>query len=181
MLHAEAYVDEHTYFHKGRIFWLGMQYQTYMCSAWCVCLSLPLEKKAVFEKVFSDWFYRQLTLSLEKGALEIQREVDRFGGFLENSRPLDEPPFVCLYFRGRLYTFGDTTDKVYVWGKHGGLCLGRLQEGAVTQSLQDIFQQQKTESLEEMANMLKNDMLSALQQGMLKQGYFLLWEDSDAV
>lgn len=182
MFHAEFYMDRHTYFCKDHIFWLGLRQRGQLCCAWCVFQVFDRACRREFEKVFSDWFYRGLALALARGAMEIQKEIGRFGGFLENTMSkygIGEAFGLCVCFGGQIYGYQEKEEAEYLLEQNRGLYLGNIAEEALRQSMKRVYEADKALTGEEAANHLRSHMLAMANQGMLENGYFLLWEEQD--
>lgn len=182
MFHAEVYMDRYTYFEKDHIFWRGLRQQMGVCSVWCIFDVLRQSFRADFEKEFSDWFYRGLALALGQGVVEIQKEIRRFGGFLENAMSkygTEEMPKLYVCFQGQLYVYGEKEKTEYILTQNRGLYLGGIAEETARQSMKQVYEACKALSWEKTVYRLRRSMLAAICRKELERGYFLMWEDKE--
>ena len=190
MYYTEGFLKEDTYFSRGHIWRLGMTWDKKECLFWCISEeSLDKELRAI-EKVLNTWFEQELPHALEQGAVEIQRELNRFSARFKQWSGLKKDvksPMLYLYFQGNIYSSerDETVLKQYIG--HRGVVLSwdavpsgkgdNIMGNYLTEWLAES--KEYSQSPEEAANNLKTDMLRAMSRGALKQGYFILWEEDD--
>ena len=190
MYYTEGFLKEDTYFSRGHIWHLGMTWDKKECLFWCVFKeSLDKESRAV-EHVLKKWFEQGLPHALEQGAVEIQRELNRFCVWMKKWSGLKEDvksPILYLYFQGIIYSNEKDEAVLRQFRGRRGVILSweAMSDGkgknAMAYDLTEWLAEspKQSQSPEETANCLKTDMLAAMSRGTLKQGYFILWEAED--
>ena len=190
MYYTEGFLKEDTYFSRGHIWHLGMTWDKKECLFWCVFKeSLDKESRAV-EHVLKKWFEQGLPHALEQGAVEIQRELNRFCVWMKKWSGLKEDvksPILYLYFQGIIYSNEKDEAVLRQFRGRRGVILSweAMSDGkgknAMAYDLTEWLAEspKQSQSTEEAANCLKTDMLAAMSRGTLKRGYFILWEAED--
>ena len=190
MYYTEGFLKEDTYFSRGHIWHLGMTWDKKECLFWCVFKeSLDKEPGAV-EHVLKKWFEQELPHALEQGAVEIQRELNRFCAWMKKWSGLKEDvksPILYLYFQGIIYSNERDEAVLKQFRGHRGVILSweavsdERGKNAMAYDLTKWLAEspKQSQSTEEAANCLKADMLAAMSRGTLKRGYFILWEAED--
>lgn len=190
MYYTEGFLKEDTYFSRGYIWHLGVTWDKKECLFMCVSEeSLDKEPRAV-EYVLKKWFEQELPHALEQGAVEIQRELNRFGARFKQWSGLKKDvksPVLYLYFQGNIYSSETDEAVLKQYRGHRGVVLSwdavpggkgdNIMGNYLTEWLAESPKQ--SQSPEEAANNLKTDMLAAMSRGTLKRGYFILWEAED--
>lgn len=186
MYHTEGYLDRQTYFHKGHIWSGAMVHLEHVCYVWFVagereeccgkrqrCAGREIsEKEPRMEARLRHWMQHELVCALERGTIAVQKELNRIGTCLGMR--------VYLYYRGEL--FSDSGKAAYVALASAGAGVFLSQAVAKSEYVQEIVAQYKADNrtgvgLEHLGNDVKTSLLRAMSEGMLEQGYFLLWED----
>ena len=190
MYYTEGFLKEDTYFSRGHIWHLGMTWDKKECLFWCVSEESLGKESGEVEHVLKKWFEQELSHALEQGAVEIQRELNRFGARFKQWSGLKKDvksPVLYLYFQGNIYSSEEVKAVLKQYRGHRGAVISwepvpngkgdNVMENYLTEWLAESKRQSK--STEEAANILKSDMLAAMSSGTLKQGYFILWEAED--
>ena len=202
MYHTEGYLDKQTYLNEGHIYCKTILYQGKICYIWCVTEHMEKSRKEWkrLKKKIRRWTTWELTGSLAKGTVDVQKELNRFRAFL-NSFVKDEKSekeeaggsrekriLLHLYHKNMFWGFGEgswwfvsNSLGLYVSEDVSNLTEVRrmMQQEAV-----DITERKTKEGMnttaEQLGNQLKKVMLRAMSEGRLEKGYFFLWEDRDA-
>ena len=190
MYYTEGFLKEDTYFSHGHIWRLGMTWDKKECLFLCVSEESLGEETDMVDNVLKMWFEQELPHALEQGAVEIQRELNRFSARFKQWSGLKKDvksPMLYLYFQGNIYSNEKDEAVLRQYRGHRGVILSwkpvpnekgkNAMENHLTEWLAESKRQSK--SPEEVANSLKSDMLAAMSRGTLKQGYFILWEAED--
>ncbi len=190
MYYTEGFLKEDTYFSRGHIWHLGMTWDKKECLFLCVSEESMGKEPGVVEKVLNTWFEQELPHVLKQGDVEIQRELYRFSVRFKQWSGLkkdDKSPVLYLYFQGKIYSSEKDEAVLRQYRGHRGVILSlkavpsgkgdNIMGNYLTEWLAESKRQSK--SPEEVANILKTDMLAAMSRGTLKQGYFILWEEDD--
>lgn len=187
---TEGFLKEDTYFSRGHIWHFGMTWDKKECLFLCVSEeSLDKEPEAV-ENVLKRWFEQELPHAFEQGAVEIQRELNRFSARFKQWSGLKKDvksPVLYLYFQGNIYSNEKDEAVLKQYRRHRGVILrwrdvlDVKEKNATVNYLTEWLAEspKQPKSPEETANILKADMLAAMNRGTLKQGYFILWEADD--
>ena len=200
MFYTESFLNESTYLGKEYMWHFKMTWDKKECFFCCVCGNKFDREKDETEDILKKWFYQTLPCSLEKGALEIQKELNRFAVWLVkwNGAEKDvKAPVLYLYIQDELYS-SETNEAVFVgYRGHRGVIWSRDDvwnekeiENMTTYLAEFLAGETKSgkrlkksnilkKTPEETANRLKRDMLAAMSRGTLKQGYFIIWEEED--
>ncbi len=127
MYHTEGYVDPYTYFTEGKIISFEMCREGSNCYFWCVMCWEKDFLKAEYKKALAGWFYQDLMVILDKGELCIQKELNRLGDCLKGSDRAEisrESLLLCLYYRGKLYIYGEEAQRLWHQVSGGvGVCI----------------------------------------------------------
>ena len=190
MYHTEGFLKEDTYFIRGHIWHLGMTWDKKECLFLCVSEESLGKESSALGHVLKKWFEQEMPHALEQGAVEIQRELNRFGARFKQWSGLKKDvksPVLCLYFQGNIYSNEKDEAILSQYRGHRGVILSwecasdEKERNAMGNYLTEWLAESKRQSKspEEVANILKTDMLAAMSRGTLKQGYFILWEEDD--
>ena len=200
MFYTESFLNENTCLGKEHMWHFKITWHETECLFCCVCENKFDRKVDEVEAVLKAWFYCTLLCSLEKGAVEIQRELNRFVVWLVKWNKAEEdvkPPVLYLYIQGNLY-LSITNEAVFakcrghrgvIWSKDDET--DKMRAGDMEVYLREYLAEDinfandlkhcdtYVKTVEETANRLKRDMLVAMSRGTLKQGYFIIWEAED--
>lgn len=190
MYYTEGFLKEDTYFSRGHIWHLGMTWDKKECLFLCVSEESLGKESSALEHVLKKWFEQEMPHALEQGAVEIQRELNRFGARFKQWSGLKKDvksPVLYLYFQGNIYSNEKDEAILSQYRGHRGVILSwecasdEKERNAMGNYLTEWLAESKRQSKspEEVANILKTDMLAAMSRGTLKQGYFILWEEDD--
>lgn len=194
MFHTEGYLDRQTYVAREHITAWSLQKEKSMCYFWCVWKEPAAGRDdsagSVFLQEIEVWFYGELVKKLGKGRAELERELERLGRWLgrgDSSHKAKTAPFLCLYYRGQIYMYGDASDGIWAVKGHRGIYLWHRRAGAEAKSAEEGTILQGTElflagsscTLEELANSLQAELLKAMSAGTLEKSFFFIWEDRD--
>ena len=194
MYHTEGYLDRQTYVAREYITAWSLQKEKNMCYFWCVWKE-PVGRKdsrtgnALVQETES-WFYKELVKKLGKGRAELERELERLGGWLQRGfrvHAAPNAPFLCLYYRGQIYTHGEENDGIWAIKGHRGMYLwykrtetepGTAEEGDIL-TWTEPFYAEASWTMEEQANRLQTKLLTAMSRRILEKSFFFVWEDRD--
>lgn len=190
MYYTEGFLKEDTYFSRGHIWHFRMTWDKKECLFLCVSEESLGKESGAVENVLKKWFEQELPHALEQGAVEIQRELNRFSARFKQWSGLkkdDKSPMLYLYFQGNIYSNEEVEAVLKQYRGHRGVVLSweAVSDGKGENAMENYLTEwlaeskRQAQSPDEVANNLKTDMLRAMSRGTLKQGYFILWEAED--
>lgn len=179
MYFTEGFVDKHTYREEGHIWRIILEHRGRWCFVWLVLKEAAKEEKQKVGSLLNQWVCRELSLSLKTHVAGIQKEVNRFGKRLEKG---DISPVLCIYFDGNIFLWGTEQGTLAWFQKPLGIYLSpEVVELAEVREAWEHLTKNPLVSPEEKVHFLKKAMLKGMSEGMLENGYFLLWEDKEDV
>lgn len=158
MYHTEGYLDKETYFTKGHLWSNAIIHQGKVCYFWFV-KDREAEVCAQMDIVIQEWMQRELVCALDKGHAAIGRELNRFGAKLNAGK-------MHLYYGQQFYSYGDEEN-----------FRSFAENGVWVYMSPDLGIVEGKCCAEYLGNQLKTVMLLAMSEGLMEQGYFLIWED----
>ena len=174
MYYTDGFLNKETYFSKGHIWHLGMMWQDKRCLLCCVVEGRIKKDASEMEVLLRKWLEQELPCVLEKDTFAIQKEWKRFGTWLKKwyGAGMDtKAPVLYLVFGKEIYSTESEEAVFSQFKRHRGVILKPA-------SLIGDFNESPEQSMEEMSNRWKADMLRSMSTGNLEQGYFIVWEDA---
>ena len=179
MYHTEGFVNKYTIDAKKHIITLALEREGRPWYVWCITKKAVVETD-VFRQVLSFWLQQTLLTQGKKWKAYARRELNRLGGYLEHIKGLSvevEDIHLIMLYEGEFYHWhnenrGFTDDVLEL---SDGLFGYVSEEGFLRTYQKEDFQMEST------VNKLELSLLEACKDGKLEEGFFLIWEDGNAL